>query len=120
MSFEDAQRNIDEVTDSVTKAGDSSAVASAADEVAAAAADRASDAQADADAAKEAAGKINEQASADADEARHGLAGLVDKAKEYLSDDKVDELAEKIKGLTPDSVDQYVDKAADQAKKYND
>ncbi|MGC5166373.1 hypothetical protein [Luteimicrobium sp. DT211] len=52
--------------------------------------------------------------------AKSGLGGLVDKAKELATDDKIDGTAEKLKGLAPDSVDGYVDKAAEQAKRLND
>ncbi|GAA4832795.1 hypothetical protein GCM10023221_06120 [Luteimicrobium xylanilyticum] len=52
--------------------------------------------------------------------AKEGLEGLLDKAKEFATDDRIEDAAEKIKGLTPDSIDSFVDKAAEQAKKLND
>ncbi|MFC8733826.1 hypothetical protein ACFT5B_15350 [Luteimicrobium sp. NPDC057192] len=54
-----------------------------------------------------------------AEKAKDGIEGLLDKAKEFMTDENVESAAEKIKGLTPDSVDSFVDKAAEQAKKLN-
>ena len=64
-------------------------------------------------------------AAADAQDAAQGAAqdaggGLMDKAKEFLSDANIENLAEKVKGFTPDSVDGLVDKAADKAEELND
>jgi len=49
-----------------------------------------------------------------------GLGDLVGKAKEFLTDDRIDEIADKIKDVAPDSVDKHVDTLAEQAKKIND
>jgi len=70
--------------------------------------------------AQGAADKAKEGLEGAAEKAKDGIEGLLDKAKEFLTDDNVDSAAEKIKGLTPDSVDSFVDKAAEQAKKLND
>ena len=51
---------------------------------------------------------------------RSGLDGLIGKAKELLTDERIEQIAEKVKERTPDNVDQYVDKAADKAKEHND
>ncbi|MBD7949833.1 MULTISPECIES: hypothetical protein [Oerskovia] len=61
-----------------------------------------------------------DKAAAAADQAKEGLGGLVDKAKGFLTDDKIDEVAEKIKGIAPDSVDVHVDTLAEKAKEAND
>ncbi|MGI8416582.1 MAG: hypothetical protein ACR2P2_10365 [Nakamurella sp.] len=45
--------------------------------------------------------------------------GPIDKAKEVLTDDKVDNIAGAIKDKTPDNVDSVVDKAADKGKDLN-
>ncbi len=52
--------------------------------------------------------------------AEGGLGGLVDKAKGLLSDDVIDTVAEKVKAITPDSIDAKVDMVADKAKGLND
>ena len=64
--------------------------------------------------------KAREGLEASAEKAKEGLDGLLHKAKEFLTDDKIADAAEQVKGLTPDSVDSFVDKAAEQAKKLND
>jgi hypothetical protein len=55
-----------------------------------------------------------------AEKAKEGIQGLLDKAKELATDENIADAADKIKGLTPDSVDSFVDKAAEQAKRLND
>ena len=64
--------------------------------------------------------EAKDKAAAAGDEAKEGLGGLVDKAKGFLTDDKIDEVADKIKGFTPDSVDGHVDTLAEKAKEAND
>ena len=54
-----------------------------------------------------------------AQDSKGGLGDLVGKAKEFLTDDKIDTLAEKIKSVAPDSVDQHVDTLAEKAKDAN-
>ncbi|MFD4991869.1 hypothetical protein ACFWH7_12260 [Cellulosimicrobium cellulans] len=49
-----------------------------------------------------------------------GLGDLLGKAKEFLTDDRIDDVAEKIKSVAPDSVDQHVDTLAEKAKEAND
>jgi len=44
----------------------------------------------------------------------------IDKAKEFMTDERIDEVAGKIKSVAPDSVDQHVDTLAEKAKKAND
>jgi uncharacterized protein YjbJ (UPF0337 family) len=66
-----------------------------------------------------AADKAKEELEGAAEKAKEGIGGLLDKAKEFLTDENVDGAAEKLKGLTPDSVDSFVDKAAEQAKRLN-
>lgn len=61
-----------------------------------------------------------DKAAAAGNDAKEGLGGLVDKAKGFLTDDKIDEVAEKIKGIAPDSVDGHVDTLAEKAKEAND
>ncbi|MFC7877769.1 hypothetical protein [Isoptericola sp. NPDC057391] len=48
------------------------------------------------------------------------LSGLVDKAKEALTDERIDQVADTIKSVAPDSVDKHVDTLADKAKQAND
>ena len=48
------------------------------------------------------------------------LSGLFDKAKEALTDERIDQAAEAIKSVAPDSVDRHVDSLADKAKQAND
>jgi hypothetical protein len=64
----------------------------------------------------EAAAGDNQAAAADAGAA----AGLIDKAKEMLTDERIDQIAGAVKGRTPDNVDTMVDQVADKAKQYND
>lgn len=49
-----------------------------------------------------------------------GLGDLVGKAKEFLTDERIDQVAGAIKGVAPDSVDQHVDALAEKAKQAND
>ena len=51
---------------------------------------------------------------------RGGLGDLLGKAKEFMTDERIDEVAGKIKSVAPDSVDQHVDTLAEKAKKAND
>jgi hypothetical protein len=46
-------------------------------------------------------------------------AGLIDKAKELLTDERIDQVAGVIKGKTPDNIDTVVDQVAEKAKKFN-
>lgn len=64
--------------------------------------------------------EAKDKAAAAAGEAKEGLGGLVDKAKGFLTDEKIDEVAEKIKAVAPDSVDGHVDSLAEKAKEAND
>ena len=54
-----------------------------------------------------------------AEEGKGGLGGLVGKAKDFLTDEKIDTIAEKIKSVAPDSVDHHVDTLAEKAKDAN-
>jgi hypothetical protein len=54
------------------------------------------------------------------EESKGGLGGFVDKAKDFLTDDNIDDLAEKIKSVAPDSVDSKVEALAEKAKDAND
>ena len=67
------------------------------------------------DAAGEAAAGNTEAAAADAGAA----SGLIGKAKEMLSDDKIDSIAGAIKDKTPDNVDKIVDQVAEKGKQFN-
>jgi len=49
-----------------------------------------------------------------------GLGGFVEKAKEALTDERIDQAARLVKGRTSDSVDKHVDTVAEKAKKLND
>jgi len=49
-----------------------------------------------------------------------GLGDLVGKAKEFLTDENIDQVAGAIKGVAPDSVDKHVDTLAEKAKQAND
>jgi hypothetical protein len=49
-----------------------------------------------------------------------GLGDLVGKAKEFLTDENIDQVAGAIKGVAPDSVDKHVDTLAEKAKEAND
>jgi hypothetical protein len=68
------------------------------------------------DAAGAAAAGDNQAAAADAGAA----AGLIDKAKELLTDDRIDQVAGAIKDRTPDNIDTVVDQVAEKAKQFND
>lgn len=67
-------------------------------------------------AADAAAAGDHKTAAADAGAA----AGLIDKAKELLTDERIDQVAGAIKGKTPDNIDTVVDQVAEKAKQYND
>ncbi len=49
-----------------------------------------------------------------------GFDDLVNKAKEQLTDERIDQIAHAIKDKTPDNVDGVVDQVADKAKQLND
>ena len=68
------------------------------------------------DAAGEAAAGNTEAAAADAGAA----SGLIGKAKEMLTDDKIDSIAGAIKDKTPDNIDKIVDQVAEKGKQFND
>ncbi len=67
-------------------------------------------------AADAAAAGDHQAAAADAGAA----AGLIDKAKELLTDERIDQVAGAIKGKTPDNIDTVVDQVAEKAKQFND
>ncbi len=67
------------------------------------------------DAAAEAKAGNTEAAAADASTA----SGLIDKAKELLTDERIDQVAGAIKGKTPDNVDTIVDQIAEKGKQFN-
>jgi CMP-N-acetylneuraminic acid synthetase len=67
------------------------------------------------DAASEAAAGNTEAAAADSKES----ASLIDKAKELLTDERIDQAAEAIKAKTPDNVDSIVDQVAAKGKEFN-
>ncbi|HEY5878984.1 MAG TPA: hypothetical protein VIU11_08740 [Nakamurella sp.] len=67
------------------------------------------------DAAGAAAAGDTKAAAADAGAA----AGLIDKAKELLTDERIDQVAGAIKGKTPDNIDTVVDQVAEKAKQFN-
>lgn len=48
-----------------------------------------------------------------------GLGDFVGKAKDFLTDEKIDTVAEKIKAVAPDSVDKHIDTLAEKAKDAN-
>jgi len=48
------------------------------------------------------------------------LNNLINKAKEQLTDERIDTIAEKLKDKTPDNVDSVVDTVAGKAKDLND
>jgi hypothetical protein len=68
------------------------------------------------DAAGEAAAGDHQAAATDAGAA----AGLIDKAKELLTDERIDQVAGAIKGRTPENIDTVVDQVAEKAKQFND
>jgi len=45
---------------------------------------------------------------------------LKDKAKDLATDERIDTVADKLKGLAPDSLDSKIDAAASKAKELND
>ncbi len=45
---------------------------------------------------------------------------LADKAKHLATDEQIDSVAEKVKGLTPDSIDGKIDAASEKLKDLND
>ena len=67
------------------------------------------------DAAGAAAAGDHEAAAANAGSA----AGLIDKAKELLTDERIDQVAGLIKDRTPDNIDKIVDQAAEKGKQFN-
>ncbi len=64
--------------------------------------------------------KVQAEAATATANAQDVTSGIVDKAKELLTDENVAKVAEKIKEFTPDSVDSIVDKVADKAQELND
>lgn len=48
-----------------------------------------------------------------------GFDDLVNKAKEQLTDERIDQVAEEIKKKTPDNIDAIVDQAAAKGKDLN-
>ena len=44
---------------------------------------------------------------------------LIDKAKELLTDERIDQVAGMIKDKTPDNIDKIVDQAAEKGKQFN-
>lgn len=48
-----------------------------------------------------------------------GLSGFVEKAKEVLTDERIDQVAGLVKDRTSDSVDKHVDTVAEKAKGLN-
>ena len=67
------------------------------------------------EAAASAAAGDTETAAAQASEA----SGLMDKAKEQLTDERIDQASAAIQSKTPDNVDTMVQGAADKAKDWN-
>ena len=67
------------------------------------------------DAASEAAAGNTEAAAANSKES----ASLIDKAKELLTDERIDQVAGAIKDKTPDNVDSIVDQVATKGKEFN-
>ena len=49
-----------------------------------------------------------------------GLGGLLGKAKGFLTDERIDTLADKLKDIAPDSLDAKIDALAEKAKDAND
>ena len=54
-----------------------------------------------------------------ADGTSSGAAGLIDKAKEVLTDERIDQVAGAIKEKTPDNIDTVVDQVAEKGKEFN-
>jgi DNA-binding MurR/RpiR family transcriptional regulator len=67
------------------------------------------------EAAESAAAGDSEAAAAEASEA----GGLIDKAKEMLTDERIDQVAGAIKDKTPDNIDTIVDQVAAKGKEFN-
>ena len=68
------------------------------------------------DAEGNAAAGNTEAAAADAGAA----SSLIDKAKEVLTDERIDQVAGAIKDKAPDNVDTIVDQVAEKGKQFND
>lgn len=66
-------------------------------------------------AADNAAAGNTEAAAADANQS----ASLIDKAKEMLTDERIDQVAGAIKDKTPDNIDKIVDQVATKGKEFN-
>ncbi|MET0863112.1 MAG: hypothetical protein ABWZ98_02145 [Nakamurella sp.] len=66
-------------------------------------------------AAAEAKAGNTEAAAADAAES----SSLIDKAKELLTDERIDQVAGAIKSKTPDNIDSIVDQVAAKGKEFN-
>ena len=58
----------------------------------------------------------NTEAAAGASEE---ASSLIDKAKELLTDERIDQVAGIIKDKTPDNIDKIVDQAAEKGKQFN-
>lgn len=54
------------------------------------------------------------------EQGKGGLGEFAARTKEFLTDDKIDSVADAIKSVAPDSVDAKVDQLAEKAKKAND
>ena len=54
------------------------------------------------------------------EQSKGGLGDFASKAKEFLTDDKIDAIGDKIKSATPESVDGHVEALVEKAKKAND
>ena len=67
------------------------------------------------EAASEAAAGNTGAAAADSSSA----SGLINKAKEVLTDERIDQVAGAIKDKTPDNVDTIVDQVAEKGKEFN-
>jgi hypothetical protein len=44
----------------------------------------------------------------------------VDKVKDFATDERIDQVVDKVKDVAPDSIDGFVDQAAEKAKGLND
>ena len=55
-----------------------------------------------------------------AEDSKGGLGNLFGKAKELLTDDNIETVAEKAKSIAPDSVEKHIDTLAEKAKGLND
>ncbi len=47
------------------------------------------------------------------------LEGLAEKAKDVVTDERIEAVAEKVKSIAPDSIDAKIDSVADKAKELN-